>query len=321
MKTVGVVCPVFQEEEVITLFHERLTKVLKTLGDRYVFQILYVVDPAPDRTEEILAALSTADATVGVLVMSRRFGHQVALLAGVDHCDADAVITLDTDLQHPPEVIPQLLSRFEEGFDVVQTLRGDSSGRSWFERVTSVWFYSLLARSSAIDLEPGAADYRLLSRRVADIFRRQIREQNQFLRGMVRWVGFRVAYVTFECESRARGRSKYGVVRLLNFAIQGIFSFSKIPLRLATFVGAAAALLGFVYGVFVLVTYFLGPPIVPGWTSLLALISLLGGVQLIFMGVIGEYIGLIFDEVKSRPLYLIDRAYGHAACRPGARIG
>ena len=321
MKTIGIVCPVYREEEVISLFHARLTSVLGALGDRYAFQILYVVDPAPDRTEEILAALATGEANVGVIVMSRRFGHQAALLAGVDHCDADAVITLDTDLQHPPEVIPQLLARFEEGFDVVQTLRRDSSGRSWFERLTSPWFYSLLARSSTVDLQSGAADYRLLSRKVADIFRRQIREQNQFLRGMVRWVGFRAAYVPFECEPRARGRSKYGLVSLVNFAVQGIFSFSKIPLRLATYFGLAAAVLGFVYGVFVLVQYFIGPPIVPGWTSLLALISLLGGVQLIFMGVIGEYIGLIFDEVKGRPLYLIDRTYGQASRQPGPRAG
>jgi len=319
VKTVGIICPVYQEEEVIDLFHERLTSAIKDLSARYSFKILYVVDPSPDRTEEILASLSRRDPNIGVLVLSRRFGHQVALTAGMDHCDADALIMLDTDLQHPPELIPELLSRHEEGADVVQTLRQDSSGRSWFERVTSGWFYALLARFSTIDLQPGAADYRLLSRRVVEIFREQIREQNQFVRGMVRWVGFRAVYVPFECKSREGGQSKYGITKLVNFAIQGIFSFSKIPLRLATFFGAVAALVGFVYGVFVVVQYFIGPLIVPGWTSLLALVAFLGGVQLIFMGVIGEYIGLIFDEVKSRPLYLIDRAYGHVNRQAGTR--
>jgi len=315
VKTIGIVCPVYQEEEVIELFHQRLTQVLKTLGDTYSFKILYVVDPSPDRTEEILILLSRRDPNIGVLVLSRRFGHQVALVAGLDHCDTDAVVMMDTDLQHPPELIPELLSRFEEGAEVVQTLRKDSTGRSWFERITSGWFYALLGRFSTIDLQPGAADYRLVSRRIAEIFRRQIREQNQFLRGMVRWVGFRATYVLFECESRARGRSKYGITRLVNFAVQGIFSFSKLPLRLATFVGATAALLGSIYGVYVVIDYFVEGRVVPGWTSLLALVAFLGGVQLVFMGVIGEYIGLIFDEVKGRPLYLIDRAYGEVAAK------
>jgi polyisoprenyl-phosphate glycosyltransferase len=316
VKTIGIVCPAYQEEEVIGLFHQRLMSVLSTLNDRYTFKTLYVVDPSTDRTEEILASLSRQEPHIGVLVLSRRFGHQVALIAGLDHCDADAVIMLDTDLQHPPELIPELLSHFEAGAEVVQTLRKDSAGRSWFRRVTSGWFYALLKKFSTIDLQAGAADYRLVSRRVAEIFRRQIREQNQFMRGMVRWVGFRAVYVLFECEPRARGRSKYGMARLANFAVQGIFSFSKLPLRLATLAGATAALIGALYGGYVVIDFFVGGRIVPGWTSLLALVAFLGGIQLIFLGVIGEYIGLIFDEVKSRPIYLVDRAHGEVTAKP-----
>jgi polyisoprenyl-phosphate glycosyltransferase len=316
VKTIGIVCPAYREEEVIELFHQRLMNVLKTLADKYCFKTIYVVDPSTDRTEEILVSLSARDPSVSVLVLSRRFGHQVALIAGLDHCDTDAVVMLDTDLQHPPELIPELLSRFEAGAEVVQTLRKDSTGRSWFERVTSGWFYALLGRFSTIDLQAGAADFRLISRRVAEIFRRQIREHNQFMRGMVRWVGFPASYVLFECEPRARGRSKYSLARLMNFAVQGIFSFSKLPLRLATLFGAAAALIGALYGAYVVADFFVAGRVVPGWTSLLALVAFLGGVQLIFMGVIGEYIGLIFDEVKQRPIYLVDRAYGELGARP-----
>ena len=310
MKTVGIVCPVFREAEVIGLFHERLLRSIAPLEDRYAFSILYVLDPSSDETEKILARFCEDRKNVGVLVLSRRFGHQAALIAGIDRCNTDSVIMLDSDLQHPPELIPDLVARFEDGADVVQTIRRDSSNRTVFERLTSEWFYALMKSLGTIDLQAGAADYRLLSRRVVDVFRTQIREQNQFLRGMVRWVGFRTDFVEFECGARAGGRSKYGVAHLLAFAVQGICSFSKVPLRIAVVFGAGIAGLGFVYGVFVVVQYFFGPPIVPGWTSLLALLSLLGGFQLIFLGIIGEYIGLIFDEVKNRPLYLVDRAYG-----------
>ena len=245
-----------------------------------------------------------------MLVLSRRFGHQAALIAGMDRCDADALITLDSDLQHPPELIPSLLKHFESGADIVQTVRRDVANRAAFERLTSGWFYALMRRVGAVDLRSGAADYRLLSRRVVDVFRARVREQNQFVRGLVRWVGYRSEFVEFDCRPREAGRSKYGVAQLIVFAIQGICSFSKAPLRLAVLLGAGIAALGFLYGAFVVVTYFVGPMIVPGWTSLLALVALLGGFQLIFLGVIGEYIGLIFDEVKHRPLYLVDRVYG-----------
>lgn len=310
MKTIGIVCPVYREEEVIGRFHERLSGVLADLSDRYRFKIVYVLDPSPDKSEQIIAGLCSREQNVSMLVLSRRFGHQAALIAGMDRCDADALITLDSDLQHPPELIPSLLKRFESGADIVQTIRRDVANRAAFERLTSGWFYALMRRVGAVDLRSGAADYRLLSRRVVDVFRARVREQNQFVRGLVRWVGYRSEFVEFDCRPREAGRSKYGMAQLIVFAIQGICSFSKAPLRLAVLLGTGIAALGFLYGAFVVVTYFVGPMIVPGWTSLLALIALLGGFQLIFLGVIGEYIGLIFDEVKHRPLYLVDRVYG-----------
>jgi len=315
VKTIGIVCPVYKEEEVIGRFHARLSAVLAGLSALYRFKILYVLDPSTDKSEQIIAGICSQEPNVSMMVLSRRFGHQAALIAGMDRCDADALITIDSDLQHPPELIPSLLTRFESGADIVQTLRRDGPNRAAVNRLTSGWFYALMRHVGAVDLRSGAADYRLLSRRVVDVFRTRVREQNQFVRGLVRWVGYRSEFVEFDCLPREAGRSKYGMAQLIVFAIQGICSFSKAPLRLAVLAGASIAALGFAYGVFVVVTYFVGPMIVPGWTSLLALIALLGGFQLIFLGLIGEYIGLIFDEVKRRPLYLVDRMYGEGSDR------
>ena len=208
MKTIGVVCPVYREEEVIGRFHERLSGVLAGLSDRYRFKICYVLDPSPDKSEQIIAGLCSREQNVSMLVLSRRFGHQAALIAGMDRCDADALITLDSDLQHPPELIPSLLKHFESGADIVQTVRRDVANRAAFERLTSGWFYALMRRVGAVDLRSGAADYRLLSRRVVDVFRARVREQNQFVRGLVRWVGYRSEFVEFDCRPREAGPAR-----------------------------------------------------------------------------------------------------------------
>jgi glycosyltransferase involved in cell wall biosynthesis len=309
MKSLCILCPVYREEAGIRGFHARLQRALLPLRERYAITTLYALDPSPDRTELELQALSAEDSTVETLVMSRRFGHQAALLAGMDECRADALVMLDSDGQHPPELIAELVARWEAGADIVQTLRTDARETSWLRRATSRWFYQLLQRVGSVELKSGAADFRLLSRPVLEVFRRELRERNPFVRGLISWVGFNICYVAFAPEVRAAGRSNYRASTLVNFALQGIASFSKTPLRACATLGLFIALLSFVSGAAQLLMYFLRGANVPGWASLFAALSFLGGVQLFFLGVIGEYVGLIFDEVKGRPRYLMRHRY------------
>lgn len=242
--------------------------------------------------------------------MSRRFGHQAALIAGIDESCGDALIMLDSDLQHPPELISTLLEHWENGADVVQTLRTDGEEIPRAKRATSRWFYDLLGKVSAIDLKPGAADYRLISRKVVTKFQTDIREQNPFLRGLITWVGFNITYVPFTTVKRFGGQSNYSVSRLFAFALNGVTSFSKLPLRLCISAGLAMAFFSILLGIANIGFYLFGDSSVPGWASLFALVAFTSGVNLFFLGVLGEYVGHIFDEVKGRPRYLISHSYG-----------
>jgi dolichol-phosphate mannosyltransferase len=322
MRTIDLICPVFREEEVIALFHDRLSAVLAPLDQRYTIRILYVLDPSPDRTEMMLSTISANDPRVEVLVMSRRFGHQAALIAGIDRSRADAAIMLDSDLQHPPELIPRFVELWEQGAEIVQAVRQDGPETGIMKRLTSRWFYKLFLKLGAVELPVGASDFRLLSKRVADVVRAQLPEQNPFLRGLVGWLGFNMAVVPFNPTPRARGRSNYRASTLVNFALNGICSFSKVPLRFCIGAGLAVAGLSVLGGVAELLLYAFGRTEVPGWPSLIAALCFLGGIQLFFLGVIGEYVGLIFDEVKRRPRYIIDRRYtagGLARCEGAER--
>ena len=316
MKSIDVICPVFQEEEVIESFHEKLVEALGKLSARYRIRIVYVLDPSPDRTEAKLFELSKRDSRIEILVMSRRFGHQAALMAGMDHSAADAVVMLDSDLQHPPELIPQFVRRWEDGADIVQAIRNDGRDIHPAKRLTSRWFYRLFEKIGAVDLQVGAADFRLLSAPIVRIFQTQMREHNPFLRGLVGWVGFRVDYISFVPAQRTKGRSKYRATTLFNFALNGICSFSKAPLRFCIVTGIVLALLSILAGAAQIVAYFVfSKTNVPGWASLVASVTFLGGLQLFFLGVIGEYVGLVFDEVKNRPRYLVARRLEHGRPR------
>ena len=309
MQNLDIVCPVFREEELIELFHQQLTAALRPLEQRYRIRIVYVLDPSPDKTEPLLQAISARDPRVEVIVMSRRFGHQAALIAGIDCSRGDAVVMLDSDLQHPPELIAGIVEQWENGADIVQMVRQDGSEIGMVKRLTSRWFYSLLQRVGAVDLPAGASDYRLLSQRVAEVVRGQIMERNPFLRGLVSWVGFNIAHVPFVPSARPGGRSHYQTSTLINFALNGICSFSKFPLRFCVALGMVIAVLSVLGGFVEIVFYMFGTTAVPGWASLIAALCFLSGVQLFFLGVIGEYIGLIFDEVKGRPRYIADHRY------------
>jgi len=229
MRAIDVICPVYREEEVIDLFHERLSAVLVPLDQRYAFRILYVLDPSPDRSEVMLATISANDPHVEVLVMSRRFGHQAALIAGIDHSGADTAIMLDTDLQHPPELIPRMIELWEQGAEIGQAIRIDGPEKGLARRLTSRWFYRLFLKLGGVELPVGASDFRLLSKRVVEVVRAQLPEQNPFLRGLVGWLGFRTVNIPFTPAKRERGRSNYRASTLLSLALDGICSFSKVP--------------------------------------------------------------------------------------------
>ena len=312
MKTIDIVCPVFREEATIEKFHAALLEATAGLCDDFALRFFYVVDPSSDRSEALLQRIAENDSRVSVIVMSRRFGHQAALTAGFDAATGDAVVMLDSDLQHPPALIPTLVEHWQAGAEIVQTLRQDGDNISPGKRWTSALFYRLFQKSSHVQISSGAADFRLLSRRVADIFREQLREHNPFYRGLVTWIGYKIMYVPFVPAKRQGGTSNYSLSSLTTFALNGICSFSKLPLRVCVVLGFVLALLSLVGGVFLVVDYFLGSAVVPGWATLVALNCFGIAINLFFLGVLGEYIGLIFDEVKNRPRYLVARTYGSA---------
>lgn len=306
-----VVCPVYREAESITEFHRRLWEVLGQLSGRYRATVQYVIDPSDDETVATIRDLIDHSAATSALVMSNRFGHQMALLAGMDHSDADVLITLDCDLQHPPELLPALLARYEDGYDVVQTIRTETAHQSRLGKFASERFYRILNKLSDTEIADGGADFRLLSRRVVDVFKIDIRERNQFLRGLIPWVGFRTSRIEFTAGERHAGESKYSFARSVRLATDGLVSFSKAPLRLGIAFGLFFAAAAFAYALATAVVWATNGSVPSGWTSLAMLVAGFSGVLLAFMGVLGLYIGAIFDEVKARPHYIIAERIGN----------
>ena len=239
-----------------------------------------------------------------VASLSRNFGHQIALTAGLDAAAGDAVIMMDSDLQHPPALIPELVRRWREGFDVVSAVRDRTEGASWFKNATSRGFYALLNRLSSTKVPTGAADFCLLSRRVVGALR-SMPEHHRFLRGLISWAGFRRASVNYQSPRRAAGKTKYSPVKMVALALDAVFSFSAEPLRLALRTGLAITLLGFAYLAWTLIEGYLLHALVPGYSSLIGVTIILGGCQLVFIGLIGEYLSRVFEEVKGRPVYLL----------------
>lgn len=304
MKTLTVVCPAMNEAEGIAIFYTALSSELSKLS-AYNSRILFVVDGATDTTFLILKGIAEKDSRVSILNFSANFGHQMALLAGIDYADADIVITMDSDMQHPPELIPKLLAEFERGNDVVYTVRADSEDVSFVRRFLGAVFYKCVNMISDVPIQKNASDFRLISRRVVTVLQTQVRERNLFLRGVISWMGFRQVAVSFQAAKRYAGSSNYSIGRLVRFAVFGLISFSTKPLRAATTVGLLFAFFGFCFAVYAVIEYFINHTLPPGWSTLVVLVSIFGGVQLVFLGIIGEYIGAIFDEVKARPHYIV----------------
>jgi dolichol-phosphate mannosyltransferase len=304
MRKLMVVSPVYNEERVILAFHEELRRALAGLSG-WDSSVLYVVDRGSDRSLDLLRALAAADPGVSVLALSSRFGQQAALLAGLDHSDADAVVMLDSDLQHPPAVIPELVARHEQGFDVVYTVREDGAEIPPLKRLSARAFYRLLNAISETPVYPGAADFRLLSRRVVEVFQGRVRERTLFLRGLVNWVGFRACAVRFRPGARGGGETKYPFGRMVRFGLGGIVSLSRAPLRAAGLAGLVVLALGLVALALALARAVGGQPI-GDRTLILAAIGVVGGAQLVFTGVLGEYLGTVLDEVRARPHYVVE---------------
>ena len=295
----SVVAPMRDEAGVVDAFHERVVRVL----DGVPFELILVDDGSRDGTDAALDRLADADPRVRVIHLARSFGHQAALCAGMDNARGDAVETLDGDLQDPPEVILDLLERWRAGADVVFAVRQQRAGETWFKLASARWFYRLFAWLSQLPLEHNSGDFRLLDRRAVDALR-AMPERNRFLRGMTAWVGFTQTAVPYERDARRAGETKYTLRRMLRLSLDALVSFSNVPLQLATLLGFAVSAIAFLGLPLVIVARFAGI-YVPGVSSILFAVLLLGGIQLITVGIIGEYVGRIYDEVKRRPLYVV----------------
>lgn len=299
----SVVVPCFNEQEAIEHSYRAIKDVLNALPN-VEHELIFVDDGSSDATLQKLNGLMASDHAVRVQSLSRNFGHQVALAAGIDTAVGEAVIMMDADLQHPPSLIPELLQRWREGADIVSAIRHETEGESWFKRTSSRQFYRILNALSATKVPPGAADFCLLSRRVCDSLRR-MPERHRFLRGLISWVGYPRAYVPYVAPRRALGKTKYSFVKMVALALDAVFSFSAEPLRLALRTGVVIAFGGGVYLTWTLVYGYLVHGLVPGYASLIGVTLILGGFQLIFIGLVGQYLSRVFDEVKGRPLYLL----------------
>lgn len=299
---ISVVAPVYNEAATVRELHRRLTDALTLLG-RY--EIVLVDDGSSDGTWEALRDLAQADRHLRLLRLSRNFGHQVALSAGLDHARGDAIVSLDGDLQDPPEVIGDLVARWREGADVVFAVRRRREGETWFKRTTAAVFYKFLKRVSSVDIPEQAGDFRLLSRRALDALK-AMPERARYLRGMSSWIGFRQAEVEYARDARYAGETKYPLRRMLQFAGDAVTSFSATPIRFVAALGFISVALCLVALAWTLYIRLFTDETVAGWTSVIVLVLFLGGVQLLSLGIIGQYIGRIFDEVKGRPLYFVD---------------
>lgn len=305
---ISLIVPCFNEEAVLPETHRRLTDVLCGL-EGMAYEIIYIDDGSSDRTAEILRELQAVDERVRVLLLSRNFGHQIAVTAGLAEAAGDAVVVIDADLQDPPEIIPEMMERWRDGYDVVYGLRTDRSGETQFKLWTAKVFYQLLNRVSDVQIPPDVGDFRLMNRRVVDALL-AMPERDRFLRGMVSWIGYRQVAVLYERAPRFAGQSKYPLLKMLRFALDGILSFSFAPLRVATWMGFAAMALAFAGIVYAILLRLYTTDWVRGWASIFVAVLFMGGVQLVTIGIIGEYIGRIYEEVKQRPLYFVRERLG-----------
>ncbi len=281
--------------------YEALLPVVEKISSNY--EIIFVDDGSKDNSFDIISGICQQNNRVLGISLSRNFGHQIALTAGMEHSSGEVVVTLDADMQHPPEIIMDLYKKYNEGFDIVNTVRIETADSGVFKKITSHYFYKIINNLSDIHIEPSAADFRLMNRKTVDAFL-QLKEKDRFTRGIISWMGFKQAVVEYTAPARFSGKSKYSFLKMFRFAADGITSFSAKPLRISFFAGLIVSFIGLLYAIYAVVEYF-GGKTTPGWTSTLVSILIIGGIQLISIGIIGEYLARVFNEAKNRPMYLV----------------
>lgn len=307
MKKISILIPAYNEAEVLTIFYERISTLANRVAG-YKFEFLFVNDGSTDATLEIIKLFAKKDKRVTIVSLSRNFGKEIAMIAGLDHASGDAVVIIDADLQDPPELIPQMLEFWKEGYDDVYAKRINRAGESWFKKKTSEFFYKILQRSTRITIQRDTGDFRLLDRRCVEALK-QLRESQRYTKGMFSWVGYRKKEILYSRDPRAAGKTKWNYFKLLELAIEGITSFTTAPLRMSSLLGIVISICAFIYIVVVIAKTIIYGDDAAGYPSLMAVILFLGGVQLLSLGIIGEYIGRIFNETKRRPLYYVDELY------------
>ena len=300
--TYSFVLPVFNEEETLPELHKRLSALLAQLDG--TAEVLLIDDGSRDRSYPLMMDIAARDSRFKIISLSRNFGHQIAITAGIDFARGQAIVIMDADLQDPPEVVLEMAARWRAGVDIVYAVREERTEDTWFKRTTASVFYNVLRKLTEVDIPAQAGDFRLVDRQAIDAFK-SLREQSRFVRGMFSWIGFRQEAVYYKRAARYAGSTKYPLRKMLRLALDAVISFSNVPLRLTLNLGFAISLLSFVIGLFWMGLKLFGMYTVPGWASIVVAIMFLGGVQLLMTGIIGEYLGRIYEEVRRRPLYLV----------------
>lgn len=309
-KLISIVVPCYNEQEVFAETYKRLTETFKALdSNKYDYEIIFVNDGSKDATLQMINEKVSTDPHIKGINFSRNFGHQIAITAGLDNCKGDAAVVIDADLQDPPHIILEMVKKWEEGFDVIFGKRVERAGESAFKLLTAKWFYRFINRLSDVDIPLDTGDFRLMDRNALDQFL-SMRESYRFVRGMVAWIGFNQTFVEYDRESRFAGTTKYPLKKMLRLASDAILSFSNTPLKVATFVGFITSFGAFIGIVYALIMRIFIKDYVEGWTLLMISILLIGGIILLVLGIIGEYVGRIYGEIKRRPLYIIKEKTG-----------
>lgn len=311
MKSITILIPAYNEEQVLPKLHRRLMELANSQPD-YDFEFLFVNDGSKDKTLQILKDFAAEDHRISYINLSRNFGKEIAMIAGIDHIQSDAMVIIDADLQDPPELIPDMIKLWQEGYDDIYARRTKRLGESWFKRTTSTLFYKVLQGMTEIPIQQNTGDFRLLDRRCIDALK-QIRERERYTKGFFSWIGFNKKEIQYVRDPRAAGETKWNYFKLMNLAVDGIVSFTIQPLRIASFLGIIVSFVAFIYILYLLIRPLFGVPTGGGYSSLMAVILFLGGVQLLSLGIIGEYIGRIFSETKQRPLYLVEEYHAKKA--------
>ena len=315
---ISVVVPMYFEEEVAEECYNRLKSVM--LENNIDYEFVFVNDGSTDRTLPILQSFAAIDPAVKIINFARNFGHQTAVTAGIDYATGDAIVIIDADLQDPPEIIPELIAKWKEGYDVVYAKRKKRVGETKFKLLTAKYFYKTLNYLSDIDIPKDTGDFRIIDAKVADVFR-QMPERNRFVRGMFSWIGFNQTFIEYERDERFAGETKYPLKKMIKFASDGIIAFSSKPLKLVLLLGSVSVFISFALLIYALFVKIFGFDVASGWTSIMVAITFFSGIQMISLGIVGQYIARIYDESKNRPIYVVSTTMNVEKEEAAAKLG